>query len=176
MQQLDNSILLWIQENLRCDFLTAVLKPITISGNGGFIFLAAVFFLLIFPKTRKIGMLCLCSLSLMLIVNNLILKNLINRQRPFVQITELVSLVSFPKDSSFPSGHSACAFAFAGTILFNCRKRFSIPALTFAFLMAFSRIYVGVHFLTDVIAGALTGFLLSFLVSRFYKKICCKEH
>ena len=98
-----------------------------------------------------------------LIVNNFLLKNLVARIRPYDMMDTLIPLVNKPTDYSFPSGHSGCAFAVAGVYVRNLPKRAGIPLLILAILIALSRLYVGVHYPTDVLAGLIIGVALSYL-------------
>lgn len=97
------------------------------------------------------------------VIGNLILKNLVARSRPFFFNTAVDLLISVPTDYSFPSGHTMSSFT-AAVILYHADKRLGIPALILAFLIAFSRLYLYVHFPSDVIAGALIGIAIGFVV------------
>lgn len=157
MGTLDAQILLWIQDNLRNDILTPVFKFITHLGDVGWIWIAATIFLLFFVKYRKVGYLSALSLIGSLLINNLLLKNLVARIRPYEVIDGLNLIIEKQSDFSFPSGHSGASFA-AGVIFFiYLPKKFGVPALILAFLISFSRLYVGVHYPTDVLAGGLIG-------------------
>ena len=99
----------------------------------------------------------ICSILLSLMVNNVFLKHLVARSRPFDVIAALHPLISKPTDYSFPSGHTACSFAVGFLLFRKLPKKFGIPCLLLAILIGFSRIYVGVHYPSDVIAGAVSG-------------------
>ncbi len=156
---LDGNILLYIQENLRSEFLTPLFRFITTSGNSGLIWIAITCFLLAFKRTRKVGVMCAISLILSLLFTNLLIKPLVARTRPYELIEGLNILIAKPHDFSFPSGHSSAAFAAAFVMFRKLPKKVGIPALAYAFLMAFSRLYLGVHYPTDVLAGILLGIL-----------------
>jgi Membrane-associated phospholipid phosphatase len=100
------------------------------------------------------------------LINNDIVKVLVARPRPFQEWSNLHILIPKPKGFSFPSGHTSSSFAAAGAIYFSGNKKWSIPALILAALIGFSRLYFGVHYPTDVICGALLGFLISFVLSK----------
>lgn len=95
--------LLWIQDNIRNDILTPIVKFITSLGNAGMIWIAITLILLIFKKTRKLGGICALSLISSLVINNFILKNLVARVRPYDQISALNLIIEKQKDWSFPS-------------------------------------------------------------------------
>ena len=100
--------------------------------------------------------------------NNLLLKNLVARTRPYEVIDGLQLLVSRAVDLSFPSGHAASSFAAAVVMAKLLPKRYGIAALILAGLIAFSRLYVGIHYPTDVLFGAVSGCLIGWLVAKFY--------
>ncbi|MBQ5382840.1 MAG: phosphatase PAP2 family protein [Treponema sp.] len=173
---LDGSILIWIQENLRNSFLSSFIVPYSLSGNYAIPWFIVVIVLLIFKKTRKIGVLALISMAVAFCINDFILKNLIARPRPFLEIPELMTLVKRPSSYSCPSGHTAIAFGFAVSILMNAKKRYGFIALFFALLMGFSRMYVGVHYPSDVLLGLLLGSTVAILVSVFGNRILRRKH
>ena len=166
---IDKEILCFIQEFLRCDFLNKIFSFITSLGNGGFIWIVISIILLIPKKTRKVGVLSICSLLLCYVTNDLIIKKLVARERPFNQFSELIPLIKKPVDFSFPSGHSASSFASAGILFRYLDKKYGIIVL--AALIAFSRLYLGVHFPSDVIAGIIMGLLSSYIISKLEKYI-----
>lgn len=159
LSSLDGNLLLWIQENLRSEFFTPLWTFITTTGNGGLIWIAITCFLLAFKKTRKVGGMCALSLIFSLIFTNVLIKPFAARVRPYDAIHALTILVEKPHDFSFPSGHSSAAFATAWVMFRRLPKKAGIPALVYAFLIAFSRLYVGVHYPSDVIGGIVLGIL-----------------
>lgn len=170
IQNLDGEILLLIQQYLRSDILTPVMKMITFLGNGGWFWILCAVILLVSPKTRKVG--CAASLSIIFgaLVTNVLLKNLVARARPFACDSMLWSpLIAKPTDFSFPSGHTTASFAVALVIARMFPKKYGVPAVILAALVAFSRLYLGVHYPTDVLAGflvALAGSTLSVWLVR----------
>lgn len=159
---LDSSILLFIQEVIRNPILTPFFRVVTTLGNGGGIWILLTALMLLFPKTRRVGFMMAAALIGTLLVNNMFLKPLVNRTRPYVVIEGLTYLVRTPVDSSFPSGHAGCSFAVACVMFRRLPKRYGILALILAILIALSRLYVGVHYPSDVLAGTLSGIAISF--------------
>lgn len=153
----EDNLLLWIQNSLRSGVLTPVFIFITTLGNGGMIWLGGSVLLLIPKKTRRIGMMAIVALGFSVLIDNIILKNLIARTRPYEVISGLTSLIGAQHDFSFPSGHTGSSFAAAVVMFRGLPKKIGVPALVFAFLMGFSRLYVGVHYPSDVLCGALIG-------------------
>ena len=154
---LDGSILLWIQDYIRNPILTPFFKVITTLGNGGAIWILLTLMMLILPKTRKVGCMMAAALTGTLLINNILLKNLIARTRPYEVIEGLTYLVSKPTDYSFPSGHAGSSFVTAWVMFRQLPKRYGVPALILAILIALSRLYVGVHYPSDVLIGVIDG-------------------
>ncbi len=157
MTMLDWNILEFIQimRTQAGDFFMPLISSL---GNRGFIWIALDIVLLIFPKTRRIGIAVAFALILELILCNGVLKPLFERTRPFDINTDIDLLISPPSDFSFPSGHTASGFAAASALCF-AKSRLRFPALILAALIAFSRLYLYVHFPSDVLAGILLGVL-----------------
>ena len=154
--QIDFSILDWIQNTLKNSLLDAVMPVITHLGDGGFIWILTALIFTAIPRTRKTGILMIISLAAGAVAYQFILKPVIARPRPFTQNPAAVLLIKPPSDFSFPSGHTACAFS-AAAVLFFRRNRLWIPAVILAAAIAFSRMYLYVHFPTDVLAGIIIG-------------------
>ena len=160
---LDGGFLLFLQESVRNPILDNIMIFITSLGNGGMIWIAATIALLIPKKTRKAGVVSAVALLGSLIINNNIVKNIVQRPRPFVTFTDLQIIIPTPSEFSFPSGHTSSSFAAAAVFYRHLPKKLGIPSVILAGLIGFSRLYVGVHYPTDVIAGVLMGILLSYL-------------
>ncbi len=171
----DESVLLWIQDNLRNDVLTPIFKFITKLGDGGMFWIVLSLLLIILPKYRKVGFTCALSMILTLLVVNVGIKNVVARIRPYETIEGLTRLVPIQSDFSFPSGHTSHAFAVGVVVLILMNKKIGIPIFCLSVIMGFSRLYVGVHYPTDVICGALIGSVLAvasiFIVKTIDKKI-----
>ncbi len=175
----DLPVLDWIAEHLRCAFLDAVMPAITVLGNAGLFWIAAAIVLLLIPKHRKTGLGIGAALILGLIVCNIIMKPAFARIRPYDYQWEhfgvqIQLLISAQHDFSFPSGHTLASFE-AATVLLLHDKRLGIPALILACLIAFSRLYLYVHYPTDVLfsigMGIGFGFLGSFIVQKAFPRL-----
>ncbi len=165
VHNLDASILLFIQEHLRQEFLTPILTLITKLGDKGIFWLAVSVIMLIPKKTRGIGFLSIVAIAINYGICNLCLKNLVERIRPYESVEGLKLLVHRASDWSFPSGHASSSFA-AAVVFYRCLKKkwLGVCALILAALIAFSRLYVAIHYPTDVIIGGAIGALVGFLV------------
>lgn len=135
---------------------------ITKLGNAGFIWLVLAAVLLVRPKTRKSGVIVAAALVLDLIVCNGILKNVFARVRPCDVNSSVALLVARPTDYSFPSGHTASSFAAVAALYFAGEKKLWKPALVLAALIAFSRLYLYVHYPTDILGGIVVGIAAGF--------------
>ena len=174
----DLPILEWIQAHLQCTFLDKSMPIITLFGDGGIFWIAVAVVLLIFPKYRKVGFSMGAALILGVLVCNVTMKPLIARIRPYdLQETlgnHINLLISVQHDYSFPSGHTIASFE-ACVVLLIKDKRMGIPAAIIAFLVAFSRLYLYVHYPTDVIFSVFAGILFAFLgcaiVNAVYRRL-----
>ena len=157
---IDGQILIWIQEHLRQAWLTPVMTGITKLGGLGLIWIVICLLLLCFKKTRWAGAAGLLGLIFSLLLNNLCLKRLVARTRPYEVVEGLKLLTAKATDFSFPSGHAGSSFAAATAICcMQIVSRWRWLTLALAILMGFTRLYIGIHYPTDVLAGALTGAL-----------------
>lgn len=161
---LDGAILMWIQEYIRCPVLTVLMCFVSALGNGGLVWIAVSLGLLIPKRTRKLGVLTLISLLLGALCTNVILKPLIARPRPWLVVEGLSTLVTENDPASFPSGHTCAAFAACCVWMHALPRKWRILPLAAGALMGISRLYVGVHFPTDVLAGAVIGAACAYLV------------
>ena len=159
-------------QDLHNPILNFIMIFFTTIGDYGIFFLILGFIFLFFKKFRKIGFLIYLSQIFNIIVVS-ILKDLIQRPRPFLSLPDLHPLISLPSSYSFPSGHASASFAFA-VIIAYCLKKWTIPAYLLAITIAFSRVYVGVHYSSDIIVGAIFGVFSSILIILFYNKILLK--
>ncbi len=167
----DFAVLDFIRENIANPVLDVFMKIITTSGDAGIIWIAATILCLVFKRTRKAGVCMAVALILGLLICNLTLKPIIARPRPFMTREDIELIIKAPSGFSFPSGHTVSSFA-AATGLFIYHRRLGIAALIWAFLIAFSRLYMYVHYPTDVIAGMLIGILCAVIGMVLVNKFC----
>ena len=159
--------------------LTPILVVLTRLGDGGILWIALAIVLMIFKKTRKIGFTVAGAIICMFFFNNVFLKNFFARPRPFdLDVWKdwfvYPEFVTRPDSFSFPSGHASSAFAAATGLTVSKKARFIVPGYVLAALIAFSRIYVHVHYPTDVIFGALFGIVygvIAIFVCKFIIKL-----
>jgi undecaprenyl-diphosphatase len=167
----DGQLLLWLKDAFSHPALDKIMIFISSLANEGRIWIAiGVFFLLLgFFKDRiwkRRGMLLLLSLALNFLVCNMTLKPLIGRTRPYY-VLGYDPLIPPVGDPSFPSGHTSVSFA-AATAIYAINKKWGIAAYIFAAVMGFSRLYLGVHFPTDVLAGALVGTAAAMVMIKIF--------
>ncbi len=166
--QIDFFILDLIQSIMKSPVCDAVFTFITHLGDKGILFIALAIMLMLFKKTRKTGFALALGLIIGFIVCNLILKNVFARVRPF-DIRDVAIIIPKPRDFSFPSGHSFHAFVCA-KVLSTGFKKYSFWFYIVAFLIAFSRLYLYVHYPSDVIVGSILGVLTGHLA------VCIIKH
>ncbi len=170
MMNFEFLILDFIQEHIRCAFLDFLMPVITTLGNGGIIWIIAAVVLLLIPKYRRDGIALAVGLIAVLIIGNITLKPLIARIRPFDLVEGVELLIKAPADFSFPSGHTLSSVT-AAAILTMADKRFGIAAWPLAVLIAFSRLYLYVHFPSDILGGIVIGAVISAIIYFvFYRK------
>ena len=163
----DLPILDWIQATLRSGFMDTVMPIITLFGEDGLFWIAWSVLLILFPKTRKIGLGMAFAMAMGLLLCNVTLKPLIARPRPYdFQLTEfgkeITLLIEAQHDFSFPSGHTIASFE-AAVVLLKNSKKMGIPAMILAILVAFSRMYLYVHYPTDVLVSIVLGTILALI-------------
>lgn len=154
----------FIQSNMRSGIGDVLMPLITRLGDSGLLWFAAGVLALLFPngRVRRAGGALLLALIIEVVICNGILKPFVARPRPCDFNTAVQLLVTRPGDFSFPSGHTGAAFAAASALYFS-RCRWWRPAAALAVLIAFSRLYLYLHFPTDVLAGAMIGILTGWL-------------
>lgn len=165
----DNAILNWIQKNTS-SLGDQIMPIITALGNAGIIWLIVAAVLLCRKKWRKAGLEMLIALGIAAAIGSLLLKPLIGRIRPFDANDFTGLLIAPPQDFSFPSGHTSSSIA-AAVVLLRKNWKWGIGAMVLAVLIAFSRMYLYVHYPSDVLAGASLGVISAFLAGWILKKI-----
>ena len=170
----DWGILHWIQNTIGCPFLDAVVPKLTMLGNAGIIWILAGLALLCSKKYRRQGALVLMGLLAGLLVGNIVLKNLVARPRPCWLDPSVRLLIASPTDYSFPSGHTLVCFEAATVAFVRERKYIGICAYVIASAVAYSRLYLYVHYPTDVLAGIILGIIFgitaSYLVDELLRR------
>lgn len=156
-------------QSIRNPVLDLIMVCITNLGEAGIVWIITGITLLFFPQTRKSGAVVLVALFFEVLLCNGLLKNIFQRIRPCDVKTSIELLVARPHDFSFPSGHTAASFAAAFALLFSGRKVLCVPAFILACLIAFSRLYLYVHFPTDILGGIFVGALCAWLSWKGWK-------
>ena len=118
---------------------------------------------MLIKKYRKAAIISLIALLICFLINNVALKLLVDRIRPYETIPQLSVLIPLPSDASFPSGHACSSFAVANALFRNRKGKWEWCLYILAGLIAFSRIYVGVHYITDILGGIFIGLVFSSL-------------
>ena len=157
MLSFEFTILDWIQANLRNPIMDALMPAVTALGSSGLIWIVLAGILILIPKYRKVGTAVMAGLVLEIVCCNLVLKPLVARIRPCDVNTAVRLLIAWPDDFSFPSGHAAVAALYAS------RSKLWIPSLILAVLIAFSRLYLYVHYPSDVLAGIAIGIMAGWI-------------
>lgn len=160
-------------QSIRCPFLDVLMPLIT---NCVFLWVLVPVICIMRKNSRKAGWIIFASIVLELILCNLILKNTFQRVRPFHVNTAVTLLVKKPLDYSFPSGHTAFSFVtVTGIWMTGVLKKWRIPALIFACLIAFSRLYLYVHYPTDVLAGIAVGVFCGWAACKLFQTLTKRE-
>lgn len=172
LYSIDSGILLFIQDSIRNSVLDPIMTFFSVIGNAGALWIALAILLMINKKYRRIGFDVLLCVALCYIINDFAVKNTIQRVRPFLAVDGLEFMLgswSLSETWSFPSGHTCSSFAAAYALTMGFGKKgalFYIPA----FFISFSRLYIGVHYPSDVLAGALIGTLGSIGIYKLSQK------
>jgi len=174
IKTLDLNTFDFVQKYISNSFLDSVLPIITNLGQGGAIWIVISLALIISRKYRKAGILTLAVLLINYLIGDVALKNIIERERPFISIEGIKLIVKPPSSFSFPSGHTSSAFA-AATILSLHIKKYSFLFITLACIIGFSRIYLYVHYLSDVIAGMCLGIVVAMICNIIWENFLEKK-
>lgn len=172
LKKIDNTILRWINVELRNKTFDKIMPIITSAGNLGIIWITISVLLMTKKDYRILGQMILTALVITTIIGEGIIKNIVRRKRPFYDEDDKELLISKPITHSFPSGHTASSFAVA-TVFIKTDNAASLGIILLAGLIAFSRVYLGVHYPSDVIGGGIIGVLCgSITVIIFLGKLC----
>ena len=173
--QIEASVLLWVQNNVRTEILDQLMIFLSAINNSGMIAIATVVALLLWRRYRHVGVVAFLSLAVEFLLVIILLKNVVQRIRPYVVNEELILLGDMPGDFSFPSGHTGSAFAVAVVMYLCMPKKYGIPALVMAALIALSRIYNGAHYPTDVLGAIIIAVVTGILAWRFVFPLTSKR-
>jgi undecaprenyl-diphosphatase len=157
----DNRLLWAIQKRTRCAFLDKIMPIVTSMGTCGLIWGIVMVIFLRMPRYRRMGLILFVTLALCALITNLILKPLVARPRPCHVTPEVPLLIPCPMDYSFPSGHTVSSFA-AAALIFIANPVFGVFAYFLAAWIAFSRLYLFVHYPSDVFTGSVFGTIMAF--------------
>ena len=171
---IDNSILDFIKNNLHSFWLDKIMIALTDLGDGGIIWIAIALGLIVSRKYRKPGFMLLMAILLGALFGEMIIKNIVQRARPFTYVPGMELLINKPNSYSFPSGHTTASFAAAG-ILSYCFRKYAIGFYFLAGLIAFSRLYLYVHYPSDVLGGIVLGSLSCLLTIYIFNKYINKQ-
>ncbi len=162
IEKLDFFITHLFSDWINAEFLDTFMVFVTRIADSGAIWIITGAILLCFKKTRKCGFVMLISLLCAFIISEFTIKPIFNRLRPFEAMENLRLIIPPPSGASFPSSHATTSFA-AAIVLYRCNKSYGIYALILAFFVAISRVYLCVHFFSDILVGALLGTVIGFL-------------
>lgn len=166
IKEKDNEILSYINDNYRNKRLDKVMPIVTALGDLGIIWVVIGALLIRNLDYRKTGVMIFLALILTTIIGEGIIKHIVKRKRPTICISDSILIVK-PSTYSFPSGHTASSFA-VSAIFLNNSSIASGTIITIAILIAFSRLYLNVHYPSDVIAGGIIGLACGMLVAILY--------
>ena len=169
--KMDGEILLFIQDHIRQEWMDWFWKAVTHLGDGGVFWILLGIILLFSKKTRPAGVAALLALLVGALITNVCLKNFVARIRPYEVVEGLRLMIERQRDYSFPSGHTAASFASVTALYLAGEKKLWKPALALAILIAFSRIYLYVHYPTDIFGGVIFGSLSAWIGYRCSKKM-----
>jgi len=162
------SILYFLQD-MNHPFLDPIMIGVSTLGNSGMIWIVLTIFMLFVRKYRESAFAMIIALLLSLLICNLALKNIVQRDRPFWIDPTVILKIDEPSEFSFPSGHTFSSFAAAVT-LYLFHRKIGFAAIVLAIMIAFSRLYLFVHFPTDVLASVVLGSVTAVIAVRTVQK------
>jgi len=175
IHKFDSSILLYIKANMHGAIMDKIMVLSTYLGNKGMVWIIIIVLLMINKKYRRIGFMALAALILSTVLGEGILKHVIKRIRPSANIPAINLLISKPLSYSFPSGHATSSFSVAG-VLTKYFTKYALEFFSLASLISFSRLYLYVHYPTDILAGIVLGLMCSGIIIYFFDKVSCLNH
>ncbi|MBQ7781068.1 MAG: phosphatase PAP2 family protein [Lachnospiraceae bacterium] len=161
-------------QKMHTDWLDPIMVFLSALGNGGMIWIALSIVLVVPKRTRACGLTMMGAMALSFLIGNLFLKNVIARPRPFVVDSSVTLLIPKPGEYSFPSGHTLNSVT-AATVIFLYFKKAGIAALVLAGLIAFSRMYLFVHYPTDILGGIILGIMDAMLAYKITQMVIKKR-
>lgn len=165
---MDMKIVEYVYRYLHNPLLDRVMPFVSRMGNGGLIWIGIAAVFLMSRKYRKIGIMVICSMLLGAVIGEVMLKSFIRRARPFAEMPYYNLLITAPRSFSFPSGHTTSSFAALGTVARTIDSRLCRGAVALlAFSIAFSRLYLLVHYPTDILGGIALGLMSSYIVYKW---------
>lgn len=173
VQNIDWTLINLVHEKMSCGFLDAVMPAASMLCSGGGIWIAAGIVLLFFKKYRGYGVVLLAAVAADFLLGEVLIKHLAARPRPFRQ-EEIELIVRAPSGFSFPSSHTSVSAA-AAFVLAAAKRKLGLVAIPLAAVIAFSRVYLYVHFPSDVLAGAVLGTAVGFAAVMVYRKVILKK-
>ena len=177
MNPFDSAVMTFVQSGFHKPVTDTIFPAVTYLGESGIFWILLSLLIIALGRKngwRTTGCLMLAAMLLGLLLGEIALKNIICRPRPFQEMPEISLLIPPPSGYSFPSGHSCASFA-AATIIFLKDKRPGTAALALAALIAFSRVFLFVHYPTDVLAGSLLGVLCALAAAYGYRRLFQKK-
>ncbi|MDD4245355.1 MAG: phosphatase PAP2 family protein [Candidatus Methanomethylophilaceae archaeon] len=170
---MDLEILIWIQENIRSEAGDALMIFVTHTADLSAVWVLIALILMLDKRTRRAGFLVLVAIALCHVLNDMVLKEVLGRPRPFLAGTGYLPLVN-ASGYSMPSGHASGSFA-AATVMMLYSRKAGAMAILYASLVAFTRLYAFAHYPSDVIAGAVLGIACAVSVFLIAERICPAE-
>lgn len=169
INKLDTYILFTIMKHTQNKYLDIAMPVVTILGNLGAVWIVMAIALLLDKSYRMVGSMVLITLIISTIIGEVMVKHLVRRSRPCIAKNDIRLLITKPTSYSFPSGHTLSSFAVAG-VLSTYFTEYRLIFIGIALLIALSRMYLYVHYPTDVIAGIILGLLCSKLVFIIFEQ------
>lgn len=160
IKEIDNKIINLIDNKFTCRKLDTIMRLITFLGDYGIVWSILILYFL-YKKYTTLSLAMMYSLAITSLINEKVLKKIFKRTRPAIQNKYSNLIIKIPRSYSFPSGHTATAFSVVPLILMNGSKWIGIFSVCIACIIGFSRIYLKVHYFTDVVVGALLGITVS---------------